>query len=149
MSQPCFANKTSADWLNQHQSKPVMVDENASIDQIINALLIEDRRDAYVVNADNKVIGHIGFANVATHLLSEHRVTHTHRQLFARVIEPTAKELMDPHFTSAYEDELLCDVIHRQLDHGLDDLIVLSRDTHVPLGAIQLKDVLAESLCLE
>lgn len=146
MTNANFVGKTLGDWLDNHQSQPVIVNETASISELANALLAMHKRDAYVVNKTNRVIGHIGFAKVANQLLSEHRSTHTHRQLFARVIEPTAKELMDPHFTSAYKDELLCDVIHRQLDHGLDDLIVLDHDTHEALGVIQMSDILTESL---
>ncbi len=146
MTNANFIGKTLVDWLENHHSKPVIVTEMASISELANALLVMNKRDAYVVNKANRVIGHISFAKVANQLLSEHRSTHTHRQLFARVVEPTAKELMDPHFTSAYKDELLCDVIHRQLDHGLDDLIVLTRDTHEALGVIQMNDILAESL---
>ncbi|MBE0438991.1 MAG: CBS domain-containing protein [Gammaproteobacteria bacterium] len=146
MSNANFLGKTLDDWLEQHQAQPVIVDETASICELANELLAMGKRDAYVVNNTHRVIGHISYAKVANQLLSEHRSTHTHRQLFARVIEPTAKELMDPHFTSAYKDELLCDVIHRQLDHGLDDLIVLDRDSHKALGVIQMSDILAESI---
>lgn len=146
MSNAKFFGKTLVDWLESHQSVPVIVHESASISELATALLAMKKRDAYVIDKNNRVIGHIGFVKVANQLLSEHRSTHTHRQLFARVIEPTAKEVMDPHFTSAYKDELLCDVIHRQLDHGIDDLIVLTPDTHEAIGVIQMNDILAESL---
>jgi predicted transcriptional regulator len=140
---------TVASWLLEHANEAVLVYKNTTINEVADRLIGSHQRDAYVIDDDNHVLGHIGFDKIANHVLSEHRSTHTRRQLFARVTEPFAYELMNPHFIYAYHDELLCDVIHRQLDHGIEELVVIDRQTHEVFGIIKLRDVITDSVCSE
>lgn len=131
-------------WLQEHPVNPVTVPLDAAMEAVAQLLLAENSRDAYIVD-NNKVVGHIGFTNMANHLLAEHRSTHTPRQLVSRITEPTAGAMMDSHFAYAQRDESLCEVIHRQLARDVDTLAVLAEDGSL-LGAIQLSELVAESL---
>ena len=145
MTEQDFAHIVVSDWLALHPEMPVVIAGDTRMHDVALTLLANNSRDAYIVNDDNKVLGHLGFGKMANHLLSEHRPIHTHRQLFARVTDPTAAELMDPHFAYARTDESLCEVIHRQLERDVDTLVVLS-DDNMLLGSVNLRDLVAESL---
>ncbi|NQY26494.1 MAG: CBS domain-containing protein [Piscirickettsiaceae bacterium] len=139
-----FSSISVNDWMTTHSETAVVVSVTATMEDIAQVLLENNSRDAYVVD-NNIVVGHLGFANVTNHLLTEHRPTHTHRQLFSRVTEPTAAEVMDSRFAYARCDESLCEVIHRQLERDVETLVVLAENGSL-LGAIELRDLLAESL---
>lgn len=145
MTESDFANMSVSQWLENHPELPVIVAADATMDIVANALITQNCRDAYILDNDNKVVGHLSFGNVTNHLLSEHRPIHTHRQLFSRVTEPLAEEIMEPHFTYARVDESLCEVIHRQLERGVDTLVVLD-DNDSLIGSIKLRELVAESL---
>lgn len=145
MTEQDFANISVAEWLANYPELPVIVSAAATMPEIASDLLKENSRDAYILDGDNKVIGHLSFGNVTNHLLSEHRPIHTHRQLFSRITEPVAEEIMDPHFAYARTDESLCEVIHRQLERGVDTLVVLAEDGSLQ-GSIKLRELVAESL---
>ncbi|NOQ82217.1 MAG: CBS domain-containing protein [Methylophaga sp.] len=145
MTEQDFADISVAQWLANHPEFPVLVSATATMHEVANDLLKENSRDAYILDGENKVIGHLSFGNVTNHLLSEHRPIHTHRQLFSRIIEPAAEEIMDPHFAYARTDETLCEVIHRQLERGVDTLVVLADDGTLQ-GSIKLRELVAESL---
>ncbi len=139
-----FSSIVVTDWMAIHAEAAVVVSVDATMKDVARTLLENHSRDAYVVE-NSIVVGHLGFANVTNHLLAEHRPIHTHRQLFSRVTEPTAGEIMDPHFAYARCDESLCDVIHRQLERDVETLVVLAENDEL-LGAIKLRDLVAESL---
>jgi len=145
MTEQDFAKISVAQWLENYPELPLIVAANATMDEIASDLLTHDSRDAYILDGNNKVLGHLSFANVTNHLLSEHRPIHTHRQLFSRVTDPVAEEIMDPHFTYARSDESLCEVIHRQLERDVDTLVVLDDEDNL-LGSINLRELVAESL---
>jgi len=145
MTEQDFAKISVTEWLKQYPQLPVVVAADATMEEVAESLLKENSRDAYILDEDNKVKGHLSFGHVVNHLLSEHRPIHTHRQLFSRVTEPTAEEIMDPHYTYAQCDESLCEVIHRQLERGVDTLVVLADDGKL-VGSIKLRELVAESL---
>lgn len=137
-------NLTVGQWLQQHQHGLVVVRPDTALPDIVKALLASDSRDAYVVDK-GKVLGHLGFNKLVNHLFSPERPVHSHRQLFAQVTTATAAELMDPHFTYCREDEPVNQVLHRQLQSDITDLIVLATD-NAPLGVVRLTELVRESL---
>jgi hypothetical protein len=52
---------------------------------------------------------------------------------------------MDPHYAYCRENEVLSDVLHRQLESDIDDLIVLSSDNML-CGVVVLNELVRESL---
>jgi CBS-domain-containing membrane protein len=140
-----FSEITVSNWLANHPETPVIVAANASMAEVAQSLLENNSRDAYILDDEQKVIGHLSFGKMTNYLLSEHRPIHTHRQLFSRITDPTAEEVMDPHFAYARIEESLCEVIHRQLERDVDTLIVLAEDNSL-LGSIKLRELVAESL---
>lgn len=140
-----FSDITVETWLANHSEMPVIVAANASMSEVTQRLLENNSRDVYILDDEKKVIGHLSFGRAANYLLSEHRPIHTHRQLFSRITDPTAAEVMDPHFAYARIEESLCEVIHRQLERDVDTLIVLAEDNRL-LGSIKLREIVAESL---
>ena len=132
---------TVGQWLAAHHQIPVTVASETSLGRVAELLLDTDgSRDAYVVEDDGLVIGHLSFGRVVNHLLLEHKPMHTRRQLFERVTGATASELMDPHFVSATIDDELDDVLHRQLDRLIDDLVVLDEQGRL-LGSVNLRQL--------
>ena len=144
MTEQDFSRIPVSDWMATHPDAPVVISAKATMEEVAQALLANNSRDAYVLD-DDKVVGHLSFCNMTNHLLAEHRPIHTHRQLFSRVTEPTAGEVMDSHFAYARCDESLCEVIHRQLERDVDTLVVLAEDDSL-LGSIKLQELVAESL---
>lgn len=144
MIEEVFSDITVSNWLANHPETAVIVAANASMSEVAQLLLENNSRDAYILE-DKKVIGHLSFGKTTNYLLSEHRPIHTHRHLFSRITDPIAEEVMDPHFAYARIEESLCEVIHRQLERDVDTLIVLAEDNS-SLGAIKLREIVAESL---
>ncbi len=138
-------DKTVKDWLSQHQQPMVLVAADTSLLDILRQMLAADCLDAYVVE-DNRVKGHLSFNKVVNHLFTQERPIHTHRQLFARIsTDSEAEELMDPHFAYCRPDEKINQVLHRLLQCGVSDLIVLATDDS-PLGVVKLTQLIRESL---
>lgn len=137
--------KTVQDWLTQHQQPMVLVAPDTSLLDILKQMLAADCLDAYVVE-DNHVLGHLSFNNLVNHLFTQERPIHTHRQLFARIsADAGAEELMDPHFAYCRPDEQINQVLHRLLQVGVSDLIVLAPDDS-PMGVVKLTQLIRESL---
>lgn len=138
-------NLTVADWLTLHgEHRLVKVAPDAALCDVLKEMLDADSRDAYVVS-HNRVIGHLGFNKLLNHLFSEERPVHSHRQLFAQVTLADASEIMDPHFTYCRENERINDILHRQLQCDVSDLVVLAADNS-PIGVVKLTDMVRESL---
>lgn len=135
---------TVGEWLQLHQAEPVLVSADMPLKHVAEQMLIRGHRDAYVAR-EQTILGHLNFNKVINHLFAHERPIHTHRQLFACVTEATAAELMDPHYAYCRENEVLSDVLHRQLESDIDDLIVLSSDSML-CGVIVLNELVRESL---
>ena len=133
-----------SDWLSQHPIKAGIVQEGWSLEQIMEKLLGNSRlKDLYVLNSNKQVIGHLGYKKLAKLVLAEHCVQHTRNQLLERVVPGSAVELMEVHFTRAKPDESLDEVIHRQLDHWVEDLPVVNQQGEL-MGVINLSNILLE-----
>ncbi|MTI62477.1 CBS domain-containing protein [Methylophaga sp.] len=132
------------EWLQKHPAMLVSVSPDTDILDIVRAMLAHESRDAYVIE-NGRVRGHLSFNKLVNHLFSHDRPVHSHRQLFARVSAATAEELMDPHFAYCREDEQINQILHRQLQCDVSDLVVLATD-NTPIGVIKLTEVVRESL---
>ena len=77
--------------------------------------------------------------------MAEHRPIHSPRQILERVSCGCAHELMDSHFIHANPEEDLEDVLHRQLEFYVEDMVVIDEQQHL-LGTINLTTVLREFL---
>lgn len=133
------------EWLAQHPRLPLTVEPDAEARQVLRCLLADGgRRDIYVVDR-GRLVGHIDLRRLAHLLLAESRPEHTRRQLMERVVPATAREMMTSHFARARPHEELDAVLHRQLDHGVEELPVVD-DADRALGVVHLVDILAASL---
>jgi CBS-domain-containing membrane protein len=112
-----------SDWLRQHSIKAGVVQNDWSLEQVMEKLLSNSRlKDLYVLDSNNQVIGHLRYKKLAKLALAEHCVQHTRSQLLERLAPGLAVDLMEAHFASAKPDESLDAVIHRQLEHWATDL---------------------------
>ena len=132
----------AAHWIKQHSKSPTTVQPEATFDAILDLILTTPcLRDIYVRSDDGILIGHISHHRLSQLLLAEYRPVHTRRQLVERVIAETAKEIMETHFETAHVDEELDEVLHRQLNSGVEDMPVLD-DSGLPIGVINLTQIL-------
>lgn len=128
-------------WLKAHPRALRTVARDAPVEEAL-ARLLEDPslRDVYVADDDGCLLGHVSEHKIARHLLGHHRPVLTRRQIMQRVAGATAGELMNAHFPIARPDDELDEVLHRQLEHDVEDLPILEDDR--PIGAVNLRQVL-------
>ena len=133
-----------SDWLSKHPTHAGIVREDWTLEQIMQILLNNSRlNDLYVLDADERLVGHLSYKKLAKLVLAEHCTAHTRSQILERVAAGTAAELMEVHFASATADEELDEIIFRQLDHWVEDLPVIDQAGKL-IGVINLSDVLLE-----
>lgn len=135
-----------AEWLEGHPAEAVTVMPEDTLETLLERLLAPSccLRDLYVLLGDGSLAGHISRKRLAAYLLSEHRPVHTRRQLMDRVAGVgSALDFMDRHFPTAAPDEELEDVLHRQLEHEIEDMPVIDASGAL-LGAVNLTQVLRE-----
>lgn len=116
---------------------------DATVDAVMDRLLVQGSRDAYVVGGDGRVLGHLSRDRLAMLMLAEHRSVHTRRQLMERVAGGLAGDLMTMDCPVARPEEELDNVFQRQLEHGIEDLPVVDESGRM-LGAVNLTAVLRE-----
>lgn len=132
-----------ADWLDQHPCELCQVSETAPLKDVLDALLQHDRlRDVYVTDAQGSVVGYLSYRRLGQLLLNRHHPTTSRRHMMEAMVENTAGELMDGHFTYARSDDDLLEVAHDQLQQHIECIPVLDEDNRLK-GAIQLRQVLA------
>jgi CBS-domain-containing membrane protein len=131
-----------SDWIRQNPGMAVTVSAESTLEQVMDQLLEQPcLRDIYIISEEGYVIGHLSHKKMTHLYLSEHRPVHTRRQIMERVAHGSARELMESHFAYALPDEELDDVLHRQLDHDVEDMPVLD-ERGILLGVINLTMVL-------
>jgi CBS-domain-containing membrane protein len=131
-----------ADWIAEHPQPLVTVSTDCMIDQLLEQMLAKPcQRDLYVRDKEGRLHGHISYRRLAHLLLSEHRPSQSLRQMVEQVTGGSAKEIMSAQFPSARPGEELDDVIHRQLDSGIEQMPVID-ETGNPVGVVNLTDVL-------
>ena len=113
-----------------------------TLDQMLSGVCVQD---VYVVSDDGMILGHLSHKRLAGLLLVEHRPIHTRRQLMERVVVGVAEEIMSGEFVFARPDEELDDVLHRFVEHDLQDMPVLDTQGFL-VGGINLNTVLREIL---
>lgn len=133
------------DWIQAHPGTALSVTPDASLDEVLDRLLAEPcLRDVWIVDDAGRVVGHLSHQRLAQLALGAHRRHRTRRQLMEQVAGGAARELMTEHFPHASPEEELDDVLHRQIEHGVEDMPVLD-SAGVLLGAVNLTAVLRET----
>jgi len=131
-----------SEWLKLHPIHAGIVREDWDLDLLMQALLGNSRlHDLYVLDAEDKVVGHLSYKKLAKLVLADHCGAHTRSELLERIAPGSAGELMDVHFASAAAGEQLSQILYRQLDHWVEDLPVLDEQGKLQ-GVINLSDVL-------
>lgn len=131
-----------SEWLASHDNAIVTVHSDSPLATVAERLLAKTcLRDLYVVGDDGRLVGHISHRRLAEYVLAAHRPAHTRRQLMERVAGGMAGDFMNATFPSASPEEELDDVLHRQLEHDVEDMPVVDA-RGVLLGAVNLTDVL-------
>ncbi|MDZ7803133.1 CBS domain-containing protein [Thiohalophilus sp.] len=132
------------DWLEGHAVTGVTVERDASLEEAARALLGEPEcRDIYVIDAEGRVVGHLGFRRLADILL--HRSTHSRRQLLEQVARGPVREFMNQRFISARLDEHVHDVLHKNMERWVEDIPVLDGDSRLA-GIIRLVDLVRAAI---
>lgn len=131
-----------SEWLDLHPIHAGVVREDWGLDQVMQALLGNARlHDLYVLDTEDKVVGHLGYQKLAKLVLADHQVSHTRSEILERVAPGAANELMEVHFASAAPDDQVSKILYRQLEHWVEDLPVIDEDGKL-LGVINLSDIL-------
>jgi CBS domain-containing protein len=135
-----------SEWISHHPGRAITVPPDCSLHDTMHRMLAEEcMRDIYVVSGGGKLIGHLSLRKLANLILAEHQPMHTRRQLMIRIAGGSAQELMDTEFTFARPDEELDNVLHWQLEHGIEDMPVINKDGILE-GVINLSVVLREMI---
>jgi CBS domain-containing protein len=134
-----------SEWIRHHPGRVLTVSPHASLGEAMDEMLAQPHlRDIYVMAEDGRLLGHVSHKKIALHILAEHRPIHTRRQLMERIVGGTVGDFMDIHFTYAHPDEELDNVLHRQLEHDVEDMPVIDSEERL-LGAVNLSAVLRET----
>lgn len=130
------------EWLARFPVRGVTVPLDMPLEEAMASLLkTPGVRDLYVIDDAGMVAGHVGFRRLAGLILAEHRPVHTRRQLMERVLDGPVSSFMDAHFVHARPEEALDDVLHRHMQHRVEDMPVMDPTGRL-LGVIRLTDVL-------
>ncbi len=131
-----------SEWLKRHPIHAGTVREDWDLDSVMQALLSNARlHDLYVLDMEDKVVGHLSYPKLAKLVLAEHRDAHTRSEILERVAPGSASELMDVHFASAAPNEQISAIVYRQLEHWVEDLPVIDENGAL-LGVINVSDLL-------
>ena len=134
------------EWLKRHPVSGVTVERDASLEDAAQALLEEPEcRDIYVIDADRRVVGHLGFRHLAGVLLSAHRPTHSRRQMLNRVARGPVHEFMEQRFIAAGLDESVHHVLHAHMERRIEDIPVLDGEGRLE-GVIRLVDLVRAAI---
>ncbi len=131
-----------SNWIERYPRMLSTVTPEAELTAIAECMLsTPGQYEVYVVAADQRLLGRISRHRMANMLLVDFRPEHTRRQLIERITSGVAKDIMDPHFETARADDELEEVLHRQLDHEVEDMPVIDDDGRA-LGAINMTRIL-------
>lgn len=128
-------------WILRYPGHEVAVPRTASLEETADAVLsAPEARDVFVVGAAGKLLGCLPHRRLAALLLAEHRPRSARRHIAERAVRGTVGELME-RVHPVHQDDELADVLHRVLEHGLEDMPVVD-DAGTLVGSIRLTDIL-------
>lgn len=133
---------TVLQWLQAHPGHTLVVNEATTLNELLEQINAHaEVQDIYVVDRKERVVGHISKLRIANIVFTRYRRRHNRRQFMEWVSTGCAGELMERDFPTARLNEELDSVIHRMLEHQLQDLAVL--DEHGGLaGTISMTELL-------
>ncbi|MFP4251474.1 MAG: CBS domain-containing protein [Guyparkeria sp.] len=136
----------ASDWLAAHPADGVTLSPEATLPEAAAMFLAHPEvRDLYVVDADGRVVGHLGFRRLAGLLLAHLRPTHSRRQLVERVTAGCVREHMDDHVLCMRPDERISEVLHHHMERRIEDIPVVDADRRL-LGVIRVADLLRKAI---
>lgn len=132
------------EWIAAHAATALTLTGDHSLQEAARLLLDHsEQRDIFIVDAEQRVRGHLGFRHVAALLLAELRPEHTRRELIERITLGTVAEHMDDRVLCAGADEDIDDIFHQHMEHQVEDIPVVDEHRRL-LGVIRLADLLRE-----
>jgi len=141
-----------SEWLKTHPAKALTIAGESSLQDAARLLLDDpEGRDLFVLDADGKVCGHLGFWHVATLLLAELRPTLSLRELIERITLGTVADHMDDQVMCAGVDEDIDDILYQHdlfqqhLERRVEDIPVVD-EQHRLLGVVRLTDLLRDAI---
>ena len=133
-------------WLRRHPADGLTVAADDTLDRAAETLLAHpESRDLYVLDAEGRVCGHLGFRRLAGVFLAHLRPTHSRRQLVERITPGTVGEYMDQRLICIHANERISDVLHQHMERRVEDIPVVD-DQRRLLGVIRVRDLVADAL---
>lgn len=143
--------KTS-EWMAAHPVKALTVAGECSLQEAARVLLDDpEGRDLFVLDAEGRVSGHLGFWHVATLLLAKLRPTDSLRELVERITLGSVADHMDDRVMCAGADEDIDDILYRHdlfqqhVERRVEDIPVVDEQDRL-LGVIRLSDLLRDAV---
>lgn len=142
----------ASEWLVSHPAVALTIAGESSLEDAARLLLdAPGGRDLFVVDAEGRVCGHLGFWHLTSLLLAELRPTHSLRELIERITLGNVAEHMDDRVLCAGADEEIDDILHQHdvfqqhLERRVEDIPVVD-DQRRLLGVIRLSDLLRDAI---
>lgn len=142
----------ASEWLMDHPVVALIIAGDSSLEEAARLLLDDpDGRDLFVLDADGRVCGHLGFWHLASLLLAELHPTHSLREMVERITLGNVSEHMDDRVLCVEADEEIDDILHRHdifqqdLDSRAEDIPVVDEERRL-LGVIRLSDLLRAAI---
>lgn len=133
-----------SEWIQRFPGHIVTIQPESSLEEAVDQMLSGPGvHDIYVVTGEGFVLGHLSHKRLACLLLAEHRPVHTRRQIMERVVAGSAAKLMEGEYVFARINEEIDGVLHRFIEHDLQDMPVLD-DRGILAGGINLNTILRE-----
>lgn len=130
------------DWIKKTGYETVVLKLDETVDEAVDKMLDSSgARDLFVVDENEKLVGHISHKRLAHYVLAEHRSEQSRRDILHRVASVHASDLMDSHIVFARMHEELDNVLHRMLDNDIEDLPVIDEDGKL-CGLVNLTAIL-------
>jgi CBS-domain-containing membrane protein len=141
-----------SEWLKTYPANALTAAGECSLEDAARMLLDDpEGRDLFVLDAEGRVCGHLGFWHVATLLLAELRPTHSLRQLIERITIGSVADHMDDQVMCVGIDEDIEDLLYQHdlfqqhVERRVEDIPVVD-EQHRLLGVIRLSDLLRDAI---
>ncbi len=125
--------------------RPITVDEDATIDEVVDRMLTHQRdRAVYVVDKEGMLAGIISLGDISRHLLSEgiyHGESHIPgRSILSTFMAEKAADIMTKSVITTMPDEELNSMIKKMIDHRLKVIPVVDGSGKL-IASVNLLDV--------